>query len=33
VRWSLNLLDQVTEPDHHGEIGELAASDPTPRRQ
>jgi ferric-dicitrate binding protein FerR (iron transport regulator) len=33
VRWSLHLLDQVTEPDQHGEFGKLAASDPTPRRQ
>jgi hypothetical protein len=30
---ALDLLDQVNEPDHHGEFGELAASDPTPRRQ
>jgi hypothetical protein len=33
VRRSLYLLDQVTEPHHHGELGELDATDLTPRRQ
>jgi hypothetical protein len=33
LRRSLHLLDQVTEPDHHGELDDLAATDPPPRRQ
>jgi hypothetical protein len=27
MRWSHHPLDQVTEPDHHGELGELDATD------